>query len=660
MRRVVRILIVSTLAGAATTATSAALATVAHSGSQVALAAWNADRGLLIEGATVVTMDEHHSVIPHGSVLVRAGRIVAVWSGPQTPAGVEVGDASVIHEGPQDLLYPGLINLHSHPDDNVLPTWLAPSADAIPQQGKGGTDPYANRYQWSGSSATSSVELQRLVVNPRGVLEDDLGLGLHGDVVKYAEVASLLGGETAIQGASPDPRSDGILIRNIDNNAFDTRIAPPRIGSIGEFAGADLTALQNGLRDGQYDAWMVHLAEGVRDADRRPGDPVSSRAEFQTLKSLGLLTDQTVIIHGTALERADFAQMRAAPTARADGVRDGLGAKLIWSPLSNLLLYGETTNVYDAIAEGVLVSLGTDWTPSGSRTLLHELKIADVALRDPRLLGVSQAEVPALAIDGKTGTGRQLADEALDRALVDMVTRNPAITLHWYDKVGSIETGKYADMMLIHRPSAPALPGRPPSVYRDLINATERDVDLVLVGGEPLAGATATMSVLKPGDYEVVTSDAGGFQKAVDVTTTAAVPDGDETLAQITANLQAGLTALGGDDPPAGGGPGPATNTYSYLKAHVAGGAAANLPDPVFRQLLAANVGLLPNGSLNLEKMRLEPLFEADDDLLNQLLRGHIDPTTGLLADPDPPYRLYPANLNQIGPLGNPFQDVPL
>jgi 5-methylthioadenosine/S-adenosylhomocysteine deaminase len=660
MRRTVNILIVAVIASALTTASPAFTARLTAQAVRPESGPWNAAHGLLIEGVTVVTMDDRHTVIPHGSVLVRAGRIVAVWSGPRPPAGVAIGDASVVHAGPQDLLYPGLINLHSHPDDNVLPTWLPPSSHAIPQQGKAGTDPYANRSQWGGSSATSPPELQRLVANPRGVLEDDLGLGLHGEVVKYGEVVGMLGGETAIQGASPDPRSDGILIRNIDNGAFDTRIAPPRIGSIGDFGGTDLTNLLAGLRDGRYDAWMVHLAEGVRDGDRRPGDPVSSRAEFSTLKAKGLLTDATVIIHGTALQRSDFAEMRAAPSIRTDGVGDGRGAKLVWSPLSNLLLYGETTNVYDAIAEGVLVSLGTDWTPSGSSTLLHELKIADIALRDPRLLGASRDEVAAFATDGKPDASQRVADEALDRSLVDMVTRNPALTLHWYDKVGSIEAGKIADLVLIHRPQTLPTPGRPPSVYRDLINATERDVDLVLVGGEPLAGATAMMSALKPGDYEVVGSVAGRFQKAVDVTTTAPVPDGDETLAQITAKLQAGLTALGGDNPPPGGGPGPVTNTYSYLKANVAGGAAANLPDPVFRGLLAANVGVLPDGSLNLERIRLLPLFEADDDLLSRLLQGDVDPQTGLLRDPDPPYRLYPANLNQIGPLGNPFRDVPL
>jgi cytosine/adenosine deaminase-related metal-dependent hydrolase len=624
-------------------------------------AAWNPARGILIDGATVVTMDDHHTVIPHGRVLVRDGRIVAVWGGRQPPVGVAVGDASVIEAGPQDLVFPGLINLHDHPREDILEAWLPPSSHAIPAQGKAGTDAYANRYQWGGggSSVTSPAELSRLVSNPADVLADPIGLGLEGEVVKYAEVAALLGGETATQGAPRNPESDGVLIRNVDNDAFDTRIAPPRVGSIDLFGGSELTNLLAGMVNGRYDAWMVHLAEGVRDGDRRPGDPVSSRAEFATLKARGLLTDMTVIIHGTALERSDFAEMRAAPTIRADGVGDGRGAKLVWSPLSNLLLYGKTANVYDALAEGVLVSLGTDWTPSGSRTLLHELKVADVALRDDRILGKSRDEVPAFALGGKDGHERQLAEDALDRTLVDMVTRNPALAVRWYDKVGSIEVGKFADLLLIRRPPQSPPLGVPPTVYRDLIDATEQEVELVMVGGEPLAGDVDLMSALKGGDSEIVSSVAGGFEKAVDVTTPAPVPEGGETLAQITSELEVGVAALGGDDPPAGGGPGPPTNTYSYLKAHVAGGAAAGLPDAFFRALLAANVGVLPDGSLNLEQVHLAPLLEADDDFLTHLLRGDIDPATGLLADPTPPYKLYLANFNQIGPLGNPLADLP-
>ena len=621
------------------------------------LPSWDPARGIVIQGATVVTMDDAHTVIPHGRVLIRDGHVVAVWRGPKPPIGVQIGGASVIEAGADDLLFPGLINLHDHPLENFLHSWPPPSAHAIPDEGKAGTDPYANRYQWGGGSSTSSPpELARLVSNPATVLVESIGLGLGGEVVKYAEAAALLGGETAIQGAPRNPETDGILARNIDSDAFDTRIAPPRVQAIALFDGPELDELQAGMMDGRYDAWMVHLAEGVRDADRRPGDTVSSRAEFATLKAKGLLTDVTVIIHGTGLERADFAEMRTAPTIRSDGTGDGRGAKLVWSPLSNLLLYGRTANVFDALAEGVLVNLGTDWAPSGSRTLLQELKIADVVARDPRLLGEGREQVAAFSLGGKTGGERQRAETALDRALVDMVTRNPALSLRWYDRVGSIEAGKVADLLLIHRPSQSPSGDLPPSVYRYLIDSTEHDVELVLVGGDPLTGDVDRMSALKPGDYEVVSSVAGGFSKAIDTTGSAPIPEADERLADIVAELEAGVAALGGDDPPPDGGPGPVTNTYSYLKAHVSGGQAAAWPDALFRDVLESYVGVLHDGSLNLERVQLLPLFAADDDFRDHVLHGDVDPATGLIDDPTPPFALYPADLNHIGPLGNPFE----
>jgi 5-methylthioadenosine/S-adenosylhomocysteine deaminase len=595
-------------------------------------------RDMLIEGATVVTMDDQHTVVPHGRVLIRNGAIVAVWSGPNPPAGVSVRNPIVITANPQDLLFPGLINLHSHPGFNILPAWLPPSSHAF--AGKAGTDPYANRYQWKNAATTSPPEYQRLVSNPADVLT--ACLGLYGKMVKYAEVSALLGGETAIQGAdSSDQESGRVLVRNIENRPFGaaSRIAGrvPNIDLLSE------TPLLDEMTKGRYDAWLVHLAEGVRDADRRPGDQTSSREEFTTLKTKKLLSDITVVIHGTALERPDFAEMRAAQPV--SGAGDGRGAKLVWSPLSNLLLYGATTHVYDALAENVLVSLGTDWTPSGSRTLLRELKIADAVLRDAHGLASARNQVPDLA-----------TDEALDRALVDMVTRNPALTLRWYDKVGSIEAHKIADLVLLRRPT----PGPAKSVYRALIDATERDVGLVMVGGEPLAGDKDLMSMLKPGDFEIVSSAAETYEKAVDVTSNASAVGAGDTLAKLSATLRDALTALGGDNPPRGGGPGSPTNTHSYLRSH----ATCAGTDPTEAKLRSAlittaKVELLDGLSLNLEAIQLPPLLQADDDFLGHIMHADINPSTGLIADSTPPYHLYPANLNHLTPFGNPLATLP-
>ena len=54
----------------------------------------------------------------------------------------------------------------------------------------------------------------------------------------------------------------------------------------------------------------------------------------------------------------------------------------------------------------------------------------------------------------------------------------------------------------------------------------------------------------------------------------------------------------------------------------------------------------------------MRPLFAADDDFLGHVLRGEVDRSTGLIADPTPPYGLYPANLNHIGSRGNTFGDL--
>jgi len=421
---------------------------------------------------------------------------------------------AVVVAPPGALIFPGLINLHDHPGWSVLPPWLPPSSDAQPAFGRPlGTEPYANRYQWNGGNgfADPSPQHTQLVSVPHDAL---VSAGLNAESVKWAEIRGLLGGQTSEQGAGPDPATDGALARNVDNVNFGRDRVETET-----FPGPDPVLVAR-ERAGEIDAFIAHIGEGVRDGDRRPGDTYSSRGEFSVLESEHLLNDETVIVHGTALERPDFAAMRAAGSPRANHSGDGRGAKLVWSPLSNLLLYGRTTNVYEALAEGVTVSLGTDWSPSGSANLLEELKVAHITLRDPSLLGPSRALVPRLR-----------SDSALDRELVAMVTRNPARTLRWQGRVGSVVRGKAADLMVVTAP-------RHGSVYRRLIEAADRDVQLTMVGGDPLAGDPRLLRRLRGDDLEII---AG---RAVDVTKQG-VPKGSETFAQIQAALRGALGRQG-------------------------------------------------------------------------------------------------------------------
>jgi hypothetical protein len=99
-------------------------------------------------------------------------------------------------------------------------------------------------------------------------------------MVKYAQVLALVGGETSNEGALPNPATDGLLARNVESPKFGRQRIQARVASIDSFTGAPLQELLAQMKAGQMDAWIIHLAEGVRDGYRRPGDGFSSRASL--------------------------------------------------------------------------------------------------------------------------------------------------------------------------------------------------------------------------------------------------------------------------------------------------------------------------------------------------------------------------------------------
>src|SRR5215471_3122669 len=56
-------------------------------------ASWDFSQGMLLEGV-VATMNDARDVLRHGHVLVRDGRIVAVWDGPIPPAGIDLSSVA--------------------------------------------------------------------------------------------------------------------------------------------------------------------------------------------------------------------------------------------------------------------------------------------------------------------------------------------------------------------------------------------------------------------------------------------------------------------------------------------------------------------------------------------------------------------------------------
>ena len=164
------------------------------------------------------------------------------------------------------------------------------------------------------------------------------------------------------------------------------------------------------------------------------------------------LNDKFTGIHSAGLLPQDFDVLAAH------------GSAMIWSPLSNLLLYGGTARVDAAQAAGVTIGLGSDWSPSGSKNLLGELKVAWL--------------YNELVLSGLFRT----------RDIIAMATRNASHILKWRAACGSIEAGKLADFLVID--------GKAGDPYDALIHAKETDIRLVMINGVPRYGMPAQMKAL--------------------------------------------------------------------------------------------------------------------------------------------------------------------
>lgn len=313
------------------------------------------------------------------------------------------------------VILPGLIDLHGHPEFNVFGAWEPPRR-------------FTNRYQWR-----SSDIYHQLVRDPQNVLLTKVPPRTQ---LRYAEVRALVGGVTAIQGASGTVSPDSEpLVRNVDLWIFGQHRARAMIDLPSSTSSRDYPRLQKiltGITAGEIDAFYLHLCEGTRGDQR-------SASEYQRFLSFGAATGGTVLIHASALTSDQIRELAEA------------GCRLVWSPQSNLRLYGDTTLAADALDAGMPVALGADWLPSGSTSLLAELKVARHAL---------------------ARQGRDLPAAEL----VHMITAGAAHIAGLSDRLGALAPGRPADLLVLERHHT--------DPYENVTLADPSWVQLVLIGGD--------------------------------------------------------------------------------------------------------------------------------------------------------------------------------
>jgi 5-methylthioadenosine/S-adenosylhomocysteine deaminase len=388
----------------------------------------------------VVMMDDSFTVITDAVIYIEHGAIVAVQDRAMpAPAGFD-DVAPVETDG---TLFPGLIELHNHLSYNALPLW-----SPVPKL-------FQHRGQWP-----DHPDYRKLISGPMTVVgeyRDTQGkASLLAPLVRYVECKCLLGGVTTSQGIMLSSNA-GVqrfyrgIVRNVEQTDD-----PELFEAQGRIADVDAKDARSFLArlEKEDSCFLLHLGEGVTKAGQ--DDSVARRhfLALQVAPDRWAINDRFAGIHAAALLPEDFEVL-----ARHGGA-------MVWSPLSNLLLYGATARVDAAKRAGVRIGLGSDWSPSGSKSLLGELKVA--WLYSHHLLG------------GLFGA----------RDLVAMATRDAASILKWHKALGTLEPGKRADVVVID--------GKVGDPYEALIKAKETSIRLVMINGVARYGAPELMGALGP------------------------------------------------------------------------------------------------------------------------------------------------------------------
>lgn len=423
---------------------------------------FNGDGTIVLRGTIILPV----GMIKHGYVAIVNGRIASVSEvQPDLPGAINLNTHGII--------LPGFVDIHNHLRSNIMPRWKPGRL-------------YTNRYEWR-----ADPEFLRMVNEPIS----RLGSSHFCDMNKWGELRALVGGTTSVMTTHPQPCIHG-MVRNLDYNSgfygttelnrehvFNVLDLPPpsapseRAGFVG--------AAQFFIANPFYEALLIHLAEGTDAA---------SREEFSFVQSQSLLNPKGVVIHGIPLESADFRAMALQGTA------------LVWSPRSNLELYGQTVNLHAALDAGVELALAPDWAITGSSNILNELKVADRWNKE------------------------RLGGRLTDRQLVDMVTSVPAHIAGVDDHVGAVSAGLRADILV--------LKGDHNNPCRAVIDATVADVELVFINGVPIYGDRIAMEHFweRP-ELEVI--------ELAGTTKTLATPAADVLVTDIETRLMLALEAEG-------------------------------------------------------------------------------------------------------------------
>ena len=316
-----------------------------------------------------------------GDVRIRKGMIVEIAKNLPSKSKEMVGD---FHD---NFLYPGLINAHDHLEMNLYP--------------KLGSPPYGNYVEWAKDiyhPAQSPLrEIEKINIESR---------------LLWGGLKNLIAGATTVIHHNP-------WRRLLKKRQFPVKV--PKISWAHSLAFEKAPSKKFPLLEGA--PFVIHAGEGTDQF---------AFSEVATLDKLGLLKQNTVLIHAIALNDQSIKAITNNHTA------------VVWCPASNFFMFRKTSPI-QKLKKRISVALGSDSTLTGSPTLLHEMQVA----QETNL------------VDAKE--------------IFEMVTRIPAQIFNLPSPL--ISPGQPADLFIA--------PVKHEDYFKNVLEIHPADLSLVLTGGIP-------------------------------------------------------------------------------------------------------------------------------------------------------------------------------
>jgi 5-methylthioadenosine/S-adenosylhomocysteine deaminase len=431
---------------------------------------------LLIVGGTVVTMNADRDVIENGAIAVKNGEIVAVGKSSDIAKSFR---AKQTIDAKSKVIIPGLINTHTHvpmslyrgiADDLDLQDWLTkyifPAEaknvnEAFVRAGtrlglaefiRGGTTTFCDMYYFEDAIADETSK-----AGVRGVL-----------------------GETLIDFPAPDNKTFDDALSYTEkyvkkwqgNSLIIPAIAPHAPYTVSQEHLLKTRALSDKLNA----PLVIHLAEAETETAFIEQNHKGMRP-IEYVEKIGFLSDKVIAAHVIQANEAELEILKR------------IGVGIAHNPQSNMKLAAGIAPVPMMLKMNLRLGLGTDGAASNNDLSLWEemdtaAKLHKVFSKDPKVVSAEEAFM--------------------------MGTIGGARALHLENLIGSLETGKRADIVIVDFDSLNQTPSY--NVYSTLVYATKaEDVRTVIVNGKVIMRDKRLLTL----DENVIKKDANLYRQKI-------------------------------------------------------------------------------------------------------------------------------------------------